>query len=91
MSTLKNSGLYAYIYNPPVIDNNNNDIVKVEKSFLLYDMLRLKKNVVLSFVNDVGSSKVHILNNLPIISNYYVTKTPSNDDQYVLNRNHHVI
>ena len=38
------------------------------------------KNVVLSFVNDVGSSKVHILNNLPIISNYYVTKTPSNDD-----------
>lgn len=80
LSTLKKSGLYAYIYNPPVINNNNNNIVKVEKSFLLYDMLRLKKNVVLSFVNDVGSSKVHILNNLPIISNYYVTKTPSNDD-----------
>jgi hypothetical protein len=85
---LAESGLLHYVYNLPTPKrtNSNNDNTRITKNkysndkkrFLVWDMIKSKKNVVLSFLTseheDVTAGHV---NNIRISSNYFVTKDKS--------------
>ena len=68
----------------PKRTNNKNDSARItknkysndKKSFLVWDIIKSKKNVVLSFVKIEDEAARHV-NNIPISSNYFVIKDKS--------------